>query len=31
MGWEAVDWIDMTQDRDKWWVVVNTGMNLRVT
>jgi hypothetical protein len=25
-----VDWIHMTQDRDQWWVVVNTIMNLRV-
>jgi hypothetical protein len=26
--WEGVDWIDLTQDRDVWWTVVNTAMNL---
>jgi hypothetical protein len=25
-----MDWIDMAQDRDRWWVVVNAVMNLRV-
>jgi hypothetical protein len=30
VGWEGVDWIDMAQDRDKWWAVENTVMNLRV-
>jgi hypothetical protein len=29
-GWEGVDWIHLAQDRDEWWVVVNTVMNLRV-
>jgi hypothetical protein len=28
--WEGVDWIHLTRDRDKWLVVVNTVMNLRV-
>ena len=23
-------WIDLAQDRDKWWVTVNAVMNLRV-
>jgi hypothetical protein len=26
----SVDWIQLAQDRDRWWVVVNTVMNLRV-
>jgi hypothetical protein len=26
----GVDWIDMAQDRDRWWAVVNAVMNLRV-
>jgi hypothetical protein len=29
-GWDAVDWIDMAQDRDQWKVLVNTVLNLRV-
>jgi hypothetical protein len=29
-GWEDVDWIHLAQDRDQWWAVVNTVMNLRV-
>jgi hypothetical protein len=28
--WEGVDWIDVAQDRDRWWAVVNAVMNLRV-
>jgi hypothetical protein len=26
----SVDWIQLAQDRDRWWAVVNTVMNLRV-
>jgi hypothetical protein len=29
VGWEDVDWIDMAQDRDRWWALVNEVMNLR--
>jgi hypothetical protein len=29
MGW-GVDWIDVAEDRDRWWALVNTGMNFRV-
>ena len=29
--WDGgVDWIDMTQDRDRWQAVVNAVMNRRV-
>jgi hypothetical protein len=28
IGWKDVDWIDVTQDRDQWWHLVNTVMNL---
>jgi hypothetical protein len=28
--WEAVDWVHLAQDRDKWCVLVNTIMNLRI-
>jgi hypothetical protein len=27
MAWEGVDWIHMAQDRDQWWVLVDTVMN----
>jgi hypothetical protein len=30
LGWEGVDWIDIAQDRDLWWAVVNMEVNLRV-
>jgi hypothetical protein len=29
-GWDGMDWIDLTQDRDQWRALVNTAMNLRV-
>jgi hypothetical protein len=28
--WDDMDWTDLVQDRDKWMVLVNTVMNLRV-
>jgi hypothetical protein len=30
IGWDGVDWIELTQDRDQWSALVNTVMNLRV-
>jgi hypothetical protein len=30
IGFEDVDWIHLAQDRDTWWALVNTVMNLRV-
>jgi hypothetical protein len=31
VGFGDVDWIDLAQDRDRWWALVITVMNLRVT
>jgi hypothetical protein len=30
IGWDGMDWIDLTQDRDQWRTLVNKVMNLRV-
>jgi hypothetical protein len=30
IGWGDMDWIDLAQDRDQWWALVCTVMNLRV-
>jgi hypothetical protein len=30
IGWQGVDWIDLAQDRDKWWAFVNMVMKLLV-
>jgi hypothetical protein len=27
-GWEGVDWMCLAEDRDQWWGLVNTVMNL---
>jgi hypothetical protein len=29
IGW-SVEWIQMAQDRGRWWALVNAVMNLRV-
>ena len=29
--WGGTDWIDLAQDRDRWWALVNAVMNLWVT
>jgi hypothetical protein len=30
IGWDGMDWIDLAQDRGKWWALVNIAMNFRV-
>ena len=30
VGWGGIDWTDLAQDRDRWWALVNSVMNLRV-
>ena len=28
---EGIDWIEVAQDRNRWWALVNAVMNLRVS
>jgi hypothetical protein len=30
IGWRSVEWIQLAQDRDRWWALVNTVVNLWV-
>jgi hypothetical protein len=30
MGLEGIEWIDLAQDKNKWWAVVNAVMNFLV-
>jgi hypothetical protein len=30
VGWGGMDWIDLGEDVDKWWPLVNALMNFRV-
>jgi len=29
IGWKAVDWMHLAQDKDRWRALVNTVMNIR--
>jgi hypothetical protein len=31
LGLGGMDWVDLAQDRDRWWALMNTVMNLRVS
>jgi hypothetical protein len=30
VGCRGADWVDLAEDRDTWWAVMNAVMNLRV-
>ena len=30
VGWKGKDWIDLAQDSDRWWTLMNAVMNLQV-
>ena len=30
VGYEDIDWIDVAEDKDRWWVLLNAVMNLRL-
>jgi len=30
VGCDDMDWMELAQDRDRWWALVNAIMNLRV-
>jgi hypothetical protein len=30
VGCKGMDWIDLAEDRDRWWALENAAMNLRV-
>jgi hypothetical protein len=30
IGWDGINWIDLTYDRDQWRALVNTVMNFQV-
>jgi hypothetical protein len=31
VGWGSMDWINLAQDRDSWWALMNVAMNSRVS
>jgi hypothetical protein len=31
VGFEGMDWIELAQDKERWWALVNSVMNLEVS
>jgi len=31
IGWKGVDWMRLAQDRDQWWALIHTVMNIKGT
>jgi hypothetical protein len=31
VGFEDMDWIELAQDKERWWVLMNSVMNLGVS
>jgi hypothetical protein len=29
--WGGIDWINLAQDREQWWALLNTVMNIQVS
>jgi len=30
VSWGGMDWMDLVQDRDRWWALVKAVMSLRI-
>jgi hypothetical protein len=30
VGWGGMDWLELSQGRDRWWVLVNLVLNVQV-
>jgi hypothetical protein len=30
INWSSMDWIDLAQNKNQWWALVNMAMNFRV-
>ena len=30
VGWGGMDWLELAEGRDRWWVLVNVVLNVRV-
>jgi hypothetical protein len=30
VGWGGIEWIELAEDSDRWWALVNAVLNLRI-